>query len=182
MAENKPQAVKKQLREVRLSFPAIWKKAEFEGEQTKFEATFLVDKDAQSDQVDMINAEIDRFLEAKFGKGKIPKSVKRTCFLDGDEKDYDGYENHMAFKATSNKRFTIIDRDRSPLTEEDGKPEAGDYVNAIVSLWYSDHPKGGKQVLANLHGIQFVKEGERFGAETAADPDEFDAFDEEDDF
>ena len=36
------------LKNVRLSFPSLFKKAEFDGVATKFEATFLVDKDNQS--------------------------------------------------------------------------------------------------------------------------------------
>lgn len=166
------------IKNARVSFPSIFKKAEFEGEQTKFECTFLLDKDAQADQVEQINKRIDAFLAEKFPKG-APKSIKRTVFVDGDTKDYDGYENHMAFKGSNQKRPTVIDRDKTPLVEEDGKLEAGDYCNAIVDLWYSDHPKGGKQVLGNVLGIQFVSEGERFGADTTASVDEFDELEDE---
>ena len=150
------------LKNVRLSFPSLFKKAVFDGNAGKYEATFLINKDSQSDLIEEINNRIDVFLEEKFGKGKVPKSVKRTVFKDGDEVDYDGYENHMAFKAGSaTRRPTVIDRDKSPLIEEDGKPYAGCYVNAICSLWYSDHPKGGKQVLGNLMGVQFYADAKR---------------------
>lgn len=167
------------IKNARLSFPSLFHKAEFDGVATKFEGTLLLDKDTQADQIADIEKRIDAFLAEKFPNG-APKAVKRTVFVDGDTKDYDGYENHMAFKGTNNKRPTVIDRDKTPLVEEDNKPEAGDYVNAIVDLWYSDHPKGGKQVLGNLLGIQFVKEGERFGTDTTASVDEFDEL--EDDF
>ena len=172
---------KMKLNNVRLSFPSIWQKAVFDGKETKFEATFLINKDEQADLISKIESKIEQFLEEKFGKGKVPKSVKRTCLVDGDTKDYDGYENHMAFKAASNRRFTIIDKDKSPLVEDDGKPYAGCYVNAIVDLWYSDHVKGGKQVLGNLLGIQFVRDGEAFGAGGADVSDEFDELDDTDD-
>ena len=168
------------LKNCRVSFPAIFNKAEFDGVATKFECTFLLDKDAQADQIAAINKRMDAFLADKFPKG-APKSIKRTCFVDGDTKDYDGYSNQMAFKGSNQKRPTIIDRDKTPLVEEDGKLEAGDYANAIVDLWYSDHPKGGKQLLGNVLGIQFVKEGERFGADTTASVDEFDIV-EDDEF
>ena len=166
------------LNNVRLSFPSLFKKAVFEGVETKFEATFLVDKTKQADLVDTVNKHIDNFLADKFPKG-APKSVKRTVFVDGDTKDYDGYENQMAFKGSNSKRPTVIDRDKTPLTEDDGVLYAGCYVNAIVDLWYSDHPKGGKQVLGSVLGVQFVKDGEAFGADTAAGVDEFDEIDEE---
>ena len=174
--------MKMQLKNVRLSFPAIWKKAVFDGAETKFEATFLLNKESQADQISAIEKAIDVFLTEKFGgKDKVPKSLKRTCFMDGDEKDYEGYAGHMAFKGSSTKRITVIDRDRTPLGEDDGKPEAGDYVNAIVDFWYSDHPKGGKQLLGNVLGIQFVKQGERFGS-SGASPDDFDVIEDDEMF
>ena len=172
---------KMMLKNVRLSFPSLFKRAVFDGVETKYEATFLVDKDKQSDTVDQINNAIDKFLAEKFDK-KMPKGIKRTVFVDGDDKEYDGYENQMAFKGSNSKRPTVIDRDKTPLTEEDGVLYAGCYVNAVVDLWYSDHPKGGKQVLGNVLGVQFVKDGEAFGADTAAGIDEFDEIDDEDDF
>ena len=171
----------KTLKNVRLSFPAIWKKAVFDGKETKYEATFLLHKDDQADQIAALEKLVDDFATETFGAGKVPKSLKRTCLIDGDDKDYDGYANHMAFKGGSTKRLTIIDRDKTALVEEDGKPYAGCYVNALISLWYSDHPKGGKQILGNLRGIQFVKDGESFGADGSASVDEFDELEDEDD-
>ena len=168
------------IKNARLSFPSLFNRAKFDGVETKFEGTLLLDKDKDAEQIAQINKRIENFLKEKFPAG-APKSVKITVFTDGSTKDYDGYENAMAFKGTSNKRITVVDRDRTPLIEEDGKPQAGDYVNAIVDLWYSDHPKGGKQVLGNLMGVQFVKEGERFGAEGAG-ADDFDDLGEDESF
>lgn len=169
------------IKNARVSFPAIFNKAEFDGVATKFECTFLLDSETQADQISQIEKRMDSFLADKFPKG-APKSIKRTCFIDGNTRDYEGYADHMAFKGSNQKRPTLIDRDKTPLVEEDGKLEAGDYCNAIVDLWYSDHPKGGKQLLGNVLGIQFVKEGERFGADTTANADEFDEIDDSDDF
>lgn len=163
--------------DVRLSFPAIFQKAKFEGVETKYESTFLLNKETQADQIEVINGVIEDFVKQQFPNG-APKSLKYTCFIDGDTKDYDGYENHMAFKGASNRRFTIIDRDKTPLVEEDGKLYAGCFVNAICSLWYSDHPRGGKQILGNLHGIQFYRDGEAFGEGVTDTTDEFDDFDD----
>lgn len=177
---EKVKMAKMMLKNVRLSFPSLFKKAVFDGVETKYEATFLIDKVGQSDLVETVNNAIDKFLENKFSGTKTPKGIKRTVFVDGDEKEYDGYENQMAFKGSNSKRPTVIDRDKTPLTEEDGVLYAGCYVNAVVDLWYSDHPKGGKQVLGNVLGVQFVKDGEAFGADTAASVDEFDEL--EDDF
>lgn len=168
-------STKIQLKNVRLSFPSLFKKAVFDGKDGKFEATLLIDKDSQADVVEKVEAAMQEFLINKFGsESKIPKSLKRTCFQDGDTKDYDGYENQMALKAGNRSRPTVIGRDKSPITEDDDVMYAGCYVNAIVDFWYSDHPKGGKQVLANLMGVQFVRDGDSFSASGGDCSDEFD--------
>ena len=172
--------VRVKLNNVRLSFPALFKKAVFEGNEGKYEGTFLIHKDDQADLIKTVEASMDKFLVSRFSsEAKIPKSLKRTCFVDGDTKDYDGYENHMAFKGTSNSRFPVLNRDKTPLAAEDDVIYAGCYVNAILEFWYSDHPKGGKQLLANLLGVQFAKAGETFSAASVAAVDDFEMIDDD---
>lgn len=177
-------AEKINIKAARLSFPSIFRKATFQGvEANKYEATFLLDKDKDADQIEAIEKAIEKFKTETFGEGKAPKSLKLTGFMDGDTKDYDGYANKMALKATTSRRTVVIDRDKTPLVEDDGRPYAGCYVNAIVSPWFSDHPTGGKQILFNLEGIQFYKDGEPFG-DSSISVDAFDVFgsDDDDDF
>lgn len=166
------------LKNVRLSFPSLFKKAVFDNVETKFEATLLLDKVKHAKEIAMIEKTIDDFLVEKFGAGKVPKSIKLTCLVDGDTKEYDGYAGMMAFKAGTTRRPTVIDRNKTPLVESDGKPYAGCYVNASVDIWFSDHPKGGKQVLGNLYGVQFAADGEAFGAGGDAS-DDFDAYEDD---
>jgi hypothetical protein len=169
-------SAKLKLQNVRLSFPAIFRKAVFNGVETKYEATFLMPKG--SPQHKQTQDAIDAFLAEKF-QGKTPKGLKVTCFTDGDDKDYDGYEGQMALKGGSTKRLLVIDRDKTPLTEEDGRIYAGCYVNAIIEFWYSDHPLGGKQILGNLFGVQFAKDGDAFGDNKGVTYDDFDELDDE---
>ena len=168
------------IKNARLSFPSIFRRSVFQGvESKKYEATFLLDKDKDADQIAAIEKAIENFKIEKFGAGKAPKSLKLTGFMDGDEKDYDGYANKMALKATTARRTVIIDKDKTPLVEDDGRPYAGCYVNGIVSPWFSDHVTGGKQILFNLEGVQFVKDGEPFG-DAGISVDAFDAFGDDD--
>ena len=167
------------LGDVRLSFPSLFRKAVFEGEETKFEATVLMEKDSKNHKI--TQAAIDKFIAQTFKDG-APKGLKLTCFQDGDTKDVDGYEGMMALKGSSNKRIPVFDKDRSPITEEDDKVYAGCYVNAIFDFWYSSHPKGGKQILANLLGVQFKRDGETFSDAKVASADAFDDESDEDDF
>ena len=165
------------LKNVRLSFASLFKKATFGGEETKYEGTFLIDKETQADQIAEINPAIGAMMKEK--KAKL--SPDRICFKDGDEIDYDGYAGHMSIKASNAKRPIVIDRDKSPLTEDDGRPYSGCYVNAVLELWYQDNT-WGKRVNANLLAVQFAKDGEPFGEGGASvSVDDFDVIDEDDD-
>lgn len=162
------------LKNVRLSFPSIFKRASFNGEEGKFEATFLLDKETQVDQIAAIESAIENAI--KEAKIKVPSD--KICLKDGDDVEYAGYAGCMSIKASSNKRPTIIDKDKTPLAEDDGKPYAGCYVNAIVDLWIQNNSYG-KRVNANLYGIQFVKDGEPFGSGDIDVTDDFDLLDDE---
>ena len=168
------------LHNVRLSFPSLFRKATFGGEETKFEATFLLDKTQHADKIKEINDAITAVSKERH-KGKTPPADK-LCFKDGDDIDYDGYAGCMSIKASSTKRPLVIGPDRAPLTEDDGKPYAGCYVNAIVELWGQDN-QFGKRVNANLLAVQFAKDGEPFGDGVTASIDDFDDLPEDmDDF
>ena len=160
------------LKNVRLSFPQIFTAKAFnEGQTAKFSANFLLDKDTDKEQIAELKKSIKQAVTVHFN-GQTPKGLK--MFLgDGEEKAYDGYENAMFVSASGKNRPTIIDRDRSQLVEEDGKPYAGAYVNAAISIWIMDN-KWGKRVNANLVAIQFVKDGEAFGSGAVKANDIFD--------
>ena len=150
------------LKNVRLSFPQIWTAKAFnEGQTAKFSANFLLDKDRDKDQIADLKKAIKQAVTVHFN-GQTPTGL--DVFLrDGEDKAYDGYENAMYVSASGKNRPTIIDRDRTPLVEEDGKPYAGAYVNAAISIWIMDN-RWGKRVACNLVAIQFVKDGETFGS------------------
>jgi hypothetical protein len=160
------------LKNVRLSFPSLFHKASFDGNEGKFESTLLIDKSDKKTK-DVIDAAIaEAIAEAKV---KVPSD--KRCLKDGDESDYDGYEGHWSFKAASSKRPTVIDRDKTPIIEADEKVYAGCYVNAVVDIWIQNN-KFGKRVNANLYGIQFVKDGEPFGLGATDVTESFDDLDD----
>lgn len=161
------------LTNVRLSFPSIFKRSEFDGKQGKFEATFLLNKETQADQIKMLEDAIEKALV----ESKIKVASDKRCLKDGDEIEYDGYAGHMSFKASTNRRPTVIDRDKAPLVEDDNKLYAGCYVNAIVDIWIQSNSYG-KRVNANLFGVQFFKDGEAFGSGDVDVTDDFDDYDD----
>jgi hypothetical protein len=175
--------VKLSLKNVRLSFPKLFQAEAFQDGQTpRYQATFLLDAD--DPQVDTIKDAIKKVAQGKW-KDKAPKTVAfnggKSCAGLGDDLDkvYDGYENAVYIRAGNTKRVTIVDRDLTPLVEEDGKPYAGCYVNATLSLWAQDN-QFGKRVNGSLRAVQFVKDGESFGAGPVDAASEFDALDDAD--
>ena len=163
---------KMMLKNVRLSFPSVFRKAEFDGNVGKFEATFLIDKaDTKT------KAMLDAAIEAAIAEAKVKVASDKRCLKDGDESEYDGYEGNWSFKAANSKRPTVIDRDKTPVVEEDEKIYAGCYVNAVVDLWIQNN-KFGKRVNANLYGIQFLKDGDAFGLGATDVTEDFDDLDD----
>ena len=157
------------LKNVRNSFPAIWAPEAYEeGQEKKFKITALVPKnDPQVKAIEKAIMEVAT--EAWKNKAKATlESIKgnpnKYCFQDGDGKEYDGYAGMMTLAANNKARPTIWDTDgKTPLTEADGKPYAGCYVNLKVEIWAQDN-KYGKGIRAKLLGIQFSKDGDSFSA------------------
>jgi len=166
-----------QVQNVRISFPNIFQASAFsEGQTKKFSATFIMDDDHP--QMAELNSAVEKIAKDKWDK-KIPSSLKLPL-RNGDEKDLDGFgEGTFFFNASNTKRPTLVDKDRSPLIEDDGKPYAGCYVNAIIKPWAQDNAYG-KRINFSLEGIQFVRDGDAFGgAAGVADANDFDIVDED---
>jgi hypothetical protein len=167
------------LKNVRLSFPTIWTPKAFnEGQAPKFSANFLLDKETQADQIKALREKIKQAALEAFN-GNVPPGIK-ICIGDGVEKAYDGYDGSVYLACSTRQRPVIVDRDKTPLAEEDGRPQAGDYVNAAISLWVQNN-QWGKRVNANLNAIQFVREGERFGSGAVSADSVFDDISSEQD-
>jgi len=152
------------LKNVRLSFPSLFATEVYGGEDTgKFAATFLISK-SDTKTVQSIEQSCKAALVEKYGEGKIPKGFKLPL-VDGDDKEYQGYADHVCIKASTKKRPTLVNRDKTPIVEEDGILYGGCYVNASIDVWVMDNSYG-KKVLASLNAIQFVKDGEAFGTKS----------------
>ena len=170
--------MKIQLPNVRLSFPSLFAHGQFNGESTgKFEATFILDAKDHSKVIDQLNAQIKRLVKEELKGGKLGDD--RICLKDGDELDRPEFEGKFTIKSSTKKRPMLINRDKTPIVEEDNIVYAGCYVNAIVSLWAQNNGYG-KRINAQLDGIQFVRDGEAFG-DGGISADAFDDFDNGDD-
>lgn len=110
----------------------------------------------------------------------------RVCLYNGDAKaQFDGFAGNLYLSARGYARPTVVDNKMSadgktpaPLTEADGRPYSGCYVNAIVEIWPQKDGQHGKRINCQLQGIQFYADGEAFGGGRVAAPDEFDVVDD----
>lgn len=170
--------MKLMLKNVRLSFPKLWNPEQYNGKGAfNYSASFLIEKDSANYKAVMAHAL--EALNAKFpGKGAaLLKSIQgnnnRCCIVDGDTTDYAGHAGHISVRAKSKTRPLVIDANRAPLAEADGKPYAGCYVNAQVEFFGYD-TEGSKGLSAGLVAVQFAKDGDSFGGGSVGNVDDFD--------
>jgi hypothetical protein len=167
------------IQNARLAFPDVFSaKPPKDGKgKAKFGASLIIDP--KNPAVAELNAAFEKVAKDKWGTNapgilNALRKQDKLCLHDGDTKaDYDGFAGNLFVSARSDARPTVLDRQRNPLTEADGKPYAGCYVNANIELWCQDSKDYGKRINAQLRGVQFVKDGDAFAAGSAADVEEF---------
>jgi hypothetical protein len=145
------------LKNVRLSFPDLFKRATFEGVETKYGATLIISKEDKK-----AVAEIKEAIQALLSENKATLPADKICMKDGDLAVTDYNRGHYTINASNNTRPVVVNRDRSPITDDDDIIYGGCYVNAIIDFWYLSRPTN-RRICCNLHAVQFVKDGERFG-------------------
>ena len=170
--------MKLKLTNVRLAFPTLFEAKTVNGEgKPAFSASFLIDP--ADPQVKAINAAIEQVAKDKWGAKadamlKTMRATDKVALHDGDTKsNYDGFPGNLYISARNSVRPLVIDANKTPLSESDGKPYAGCYVNASVELWAQDN-NYGKRINATLGGVQFFRDGDSFVGGGAASEDEFD--------
>lgn len=191
--------MKVHLLNVRLSFPNLWEAEAFEGAKPKFGADLIIQPDSKVLAVKENDVKVGVTMEkvmaavAKVGwKDKGASVLKglepsKKCYRDGDTRTnssgeiYDGYEGLMYVTAKNASRPRILDCDKTHLTEADGRPYSGCFVNAIIDVYPMTDPKR-RGVFATLMGVQFVKDGDSFGGGGIASEDDFDDIGEDDAF
>lgn len=159
------------LNDVRLSFADLWTSVGFDDatpkDQYKYGATFLIEKGSENDK--KIKQAISAAAKEKWGAKaetilkQIEGNNNKYAYQDGDLKEYDGYAGNMSIKASTKQRPITVDKARRPVTEDDGIFYSGCYVNASIDIYTYDI-KSGKGITAGLNGIQFVRDGDAFGA------------------
>lgn len=163
--------------DVRISFPNIFEPKASENGALQFSAAFLFAPDHKG--IKGLDEIIDQVGKAKWGAkwDTVKKELKagdRLLTHNGDSKaSLAGYEGQIFFNAYNSVRPLVIDRDKSPLTKQDGKPYSGCDVNVIIDVWAQENSYG-KRINAQLQGVQFVRDNVAFsGGGTSADASDF---------
>lgn len=171
--------MKIKLTNVRLAFPALFEAKTVNGEgEPKFGASLLIEPGAKA-LIKEINAGIDTVAAEKWGAKAaghlaLMRKTDKVALHDGDLKaQYAGFAGMLYVSANSAARPLVLDKDKTPLTAQDGKPYGGCYVNATIELWTQDN-KYGKRVNAQLLGVQFFADGASFGGGAVGSADDFD--------
>jgi hypothetical protein len=170
------------LKNVRLAFPQLFTPKAFQGDgDPRYSCRLLIRND--DPQLAHIREVMKQVAKEKWptknGKIEFLISQNKVCLQDGAAvaDEYDGFENHHALRCSSPGNQlppTVLDADKTLLTESSGKPYAGCYVNASVEIWAQSNAYG-ERINCRLRGIQFFRDGDAFGGGRPANPDEFDS-------
>lgn len=164
--------------DVRISFPDLFKASE---KFDRYGASFIIEPGSENAKA--LTEAVDKCAKEKWGAKAdgILKAIKakgdlgylESGKMNSSGEVYDGYEGMHTLNTSDKVRPLVIDRDRTPLDADSGRPYAGCYVNALVEVWAQDN-SWGKKINFALKGVQFVRDGEAFSGGAPADVDDFD--------
>ena len=169
----------------RLGYPKLWKAEAIKNvsdSKPRFGCAIYLPKSDEATKA-KIDKEIARLSKINF-KGVKPKS-KDLCVVDGDGEDGDentkGHWIISANRAESQGRPQVVDRSKKAIDSSDASMVyAGCYCNFLVSFFV---PKSWGKICASLEIVQFVRDGDPFGAARAVAEDVMpDLGDDEDGF
>lgn len=156
----------------RLSYTHVFNKYNPNGpqEEGKYSTNVLIPKDEKATVKalrDAIEAAKKAAIVGEWG-GKEPKKLNMPL-RDGDDKDDDIYEDHWFVNAKCNFRPGIVDRDMSPIVDEE---DVYSGVWAIVSVRFFGYDKNGNRgVACGLDNIMKWKDDEHLGGRVSAESD-----------
>jgi len=166
------------LKNVRLAFSdnLVVAKA-LSGGKPRYTANFIIEDDAT---LKAVRAAVDEITKAEFAGKAL--SGKDSCLRDGNDnisgktgEVYSGFEGKFYLSGSRADKLgapLVVNGRKDPVNPGDaGFPQAGDYVNAKVSLFSVNgkNDKGGdktygKKICCGIEVVQFLRKGESFGA------------------
>jgi len=159
--------------DVRLAFANLFALRLVNGEGTpRTDCVILLEPDSDADK--LVRSAINEVATEEW-QGRAPSilaeldAAKRLCFTKKprEAKDgtvYSGFDGMHSISASAKIVVPIVDgtNGNAPLSQQDGRPYGGCYVNAGLQVWAQDN-KWGKRINCELRWVQFVKDGDAFG-------------------
>ena len=160
----------------RLSFPELFEAKVYEDQAAKFSIKMLFDKKTD---LAPLKAVVKKAIQEKWGDNNIKGLT--LPFVDGNEKDLDGYENTIVVGASSKFKPQVVNQKLEEILTADDI-YAGCFARAAINAyaWEAKNKQGKvikRGVSFNLESVQKLSDGERF----VKVPDAKDTFDEVDD-
>lgn len=161
-----------------------WGKDEDPKEKWRYSGKFLLDNETHADEIGALKKHMLK-LQQEWFKGKI--GTGNLFFRNGADSGKEEQENSWVISASeSRRRPQVLGKKKEVVTADDDVVYSGCYVNVLIRPWKQEN-SFGKKINSNLVGVQFVRDGERFGeagvdASEHFDSEEGDDFDGGDDF
>lgn len=148
------------LENVRVSFPHLWKKPVFHGQEGSYGARFLFNKDADAKKISEVKSVLLKLRNEGLKGIELPPD--RICLRDGDKSGRAEYAGCWVLHSNSDKRPYVVNQRNERVEEaEQDKIYAGCRVNAKVGLWAMNN-QWGKRLNGKLIAIQFEGDDEPF--------------------
>lgn len=149
----------------RVSFPSVYERSDF---TDKFELNLVWGPDTDLGELEEA---IEAAIKAEWPT-KRPRSIK-IPLKDIEEKPNLGdFPDGSRFaRFWRNTRPKVVDRDKTPISEESGDFYAGCYARVSFNVFAGTNKKGGPYVSLGLVNVQKVTDGESFSG-INSDPDD----------
>ncbi len=171
------------IKDARLGFPQLLVAKAVQGGSPKFSCNFILAPTAvEWGEMGVILNELmaEKWKDRATGiKGMIAQDRKLRCYGQGSEKIniktgvvYDGFPGMVFISAANDVQPKLYGENAVELPPTANANQlfvGGNYVSGVVSFWLQEN-EWGCGVRANLDGVQYLREGEKFGA-TGPDTD-----------
>lgn len=156
---------------VRLCYVHLLERYKFDGDagEGKFSTNILIPKSETATIEAIRKAIATATVEAKSRKwgGKNATPTKANPLYDGDDKG-DVFAGHYFLNAKSDRRPQVVDRNMTPLTDEE---DVYSGMWALVSVTFFGYSTGGNGIGCLINNVQKIKDDERIGGGPGAESD-----------
>ena len=147
------------IKDVRLSYPHLFQMFGKEDGKKKYSCRVILPNKTHKAEIEAIKAHLVK-LQKDWFKQKLPST--NLFMRNGDDLGQEEYEDTWYIAASEKIKPQVVGKKREPISEDDDIVYGGCYVNLLIRPWKQSN-EHGKKVNANLIGVQFVRDGERFG-------------------